>query len=54
MRRAWKFLFEALSIQFGCHQAAWVFDPLAWCFSAKPGLRPVYLFEVFAAQTQLS
>jgi len=22
------------------HQAAWAFDPLAWCFLLKSGLRP--------------
>ena len=38
--RAWKFLFEALAVQYGSHQAAWVFDPLAWCFPTKSGLRP--------------
>lgn len=41
-----KFLFEALAVHIGHHQAAWAFDPLAWCFSTKPGLRPVYLFEI--------
>lgn len=32
--------FEALSGRFAKHQAAWVFDPLAWCFPTKSGLRP--------------
>jgi len=39
--RGEKFVFDALSLLAFRHQAATLFEGLAWCFSLKPGLRPV-------------
>ena len=33
------------------HQAAWVFDPLAWCFSLKSGHRPARTLRVRPERT---
>ena len=43
-----KFVFDALSMLLSWHQAATLYEGLAWCFPLKPGLRPVGLFEAIS------